>query len=370
MFDEQALIAPMDMPEDVVMNAETRRTIDEMVDKLPEKQKIVFRAYYFNELKTHEIAESTGMPEGTVKVYLKRARDFLQNEVTVYAKKHGSKLMAIAIAPLFGAIFSEEAHACAIKPEMSTIIYKNAVLNSRAKDMGASTVLRNNVSPYASNALASVPASTLAIKIVAGVVGAVVIVAGAVIFGMSQRPKESVPAGIFSSSEDLSSEERNLEREAELEAARKEDEEWRKHIFEVINQPETPSSTVVPQALQEEPNKKSSEESVTNPIEEPDEEPEEDLDEELEEPRNVPSQEKPAPQINNYLEEVTINGVTYFIDESGLKYELNKDYTHVTPSFTDGEENIMPGGDFIQLKNGALYSVDRFESGKTKWKKD
>lgn len=53
-------------PESVAMGKETKRLLANMVDRLPEKEKIIIELYYFSELTYREIAEILGISESRI----------------------------------------------------------------------------------------------------------------------------------------------------------------------------------------------------------------------------------------------------------------------------------------------------------------
>ncbi|AMP20110.1 hypothetical protein AZF37_01975 [endosymbiont 'TC1' of Trimyema compressum] len=55
-----------EIPEVIVEDAEKRRAVVEMIDQLPEKQKVVLYFYYFADKSTKEIAEIQAVQEGTI----------------------------------------------------------------------------------------------------------------------------------------------------------------------------------------------------------------------------------------------------------------------------------------------------------------
>jgi RNA polymerase sigma-70 factor (ECF subfamily) len=57
------------------------------VDQLPAQYKIVLTLYHVDGFSYPEIGEATGMPEGTVKSYLFRARAILKEKVKQYLGK-------------------------------------------------------------------------------------------------------------------------------------------------------------------------------------------------------------------------------------------------------------------------------------------
>jgi RNA polymerase sigma-70 factor (ECF subfamily) len=60
-------------PEDAVIGAERRAQITAAVDKLPERQRLVFMLTHYGGHSTREVAEATGLGEATVRVHLFRA---------------------------------------------------------------------------------------------------------------------------------------------------------------------------------------------------------------------------------------------------------------------------------------------------------
>jgi RNA polymerase sigma-70 factor (ECF subfamily) len=55
--------------------------VQQAINELPETQRMMVYQYYWLELKTREISEILGCPEGTVKVYLSRARKALSGQL-------------------------------------------------------------------------------------------------------------------------------------------------------------------------------------------------------------------------------------------------------------------------------------------------
>jgi RNA polymerase sigma factor (sigma-70 family) len=58
-----------------------------LIDQLPPHYKAILTLYHVQELSYPEIVEITGMPEGTVKNYLFRARQLLKEKVKLYLGK-------------------------------------------------------------------------------------------------------------------------------------------------------------------------------------------------------------------------------------------------------------------------------------------
>ena len=98
-------------PEESVDYTETVRIVNEMLDELPEDQKMCLLLYYVNSLKISEIAESLGISEATVKSRLKYGKEKLKVQVEDYENKNGIKLRGISggsVIPFVKWLFSKE----------------------------------------------------------------------------------------------------------------------------------------------------------------------------------------------------------------------------------------------------------------------
>ena len=85
-------------PEDSVDYAETKRLMKEILDSLPEDQKLCVLMYYYEELSVAEIAEALGCSTGTVKSRLNYARKKIRSDVEELERK-GTKLYSVAPFP-------------------------------------------------------------------------------------------------------------------------------------------------------------------------------------------------------------------------------------------------------------------------------
>lgn len=83
------------VPDKALDNAETCRMINEVVQSLPEAQRICTLMFYFNEMSVKEIAESLSVPENTVKSRLNYARKAIKEKVLDY-EKQGVKLYSVS----------------------------------------------------------------------------------------------------------------------------------------------------------------------------------------------------------------------------------------------------------------------------------
>lgn len=75
-----------DSPEELLSKKDTTQYLNRLIDQLPEKYGVVLTLYHLEEFSIEEIKETTGIPEGTIKSYLYRARKMLKDKIKNYLK--------------------------------------------------------------------------------------------------------------------------------------------------------------------------------------------------------------------------------------------------------------------------------------------
>lgn len=75
-----------DSPEELLSKKNTADYLDRLIDRLPEKYGLILTLYHLEEFSIDEINETTGMPEGTIKSHLFRARKMLKDKVKNHLK--------------------------------------------------------------------------------------------------------------------------------------------------------------------------------------------------------------------------------------------------------------------------------------------
>lgn len=65
-------------PRDELIRAEASDRIDEAIESLPEKERLMIKLHLIHDKKYREIAEILSVPKGTVSNYIKRAKDKLK----------------------------------------------------------------------------------------------------------------------------------------------------------------------------------------------------------------------------------------------------------------------------------------------------
>lgn len=69
-------------PEESIINVQRRRQLEENLEKMPPKYRRLIELRFFKDLSYEEIAEQLGLPLGTVKTQIHRARTQLCNFIT------------------------------------------------------------------------------------------------------------------------------------------------------------------------------------------------------------------------------------------------------------------------------------------------
>ena len=113
-------------PEENVDYSETQRLVAEMIDNIPDEQRLVLLMYYIEELSIKEIAQSLEISENTVKSRMNYGKKKLKVQVEELEKK-GTKLYGIAGLGLFGFIvwmFRNNAQNISV-PDMSKVVAAN-----------------------------------------------------------------------------------------------------------------------------------------------------------------------------------------------------------------------------------------------------
>lgn len=92
------------MPELSMDQKETSKIIREIIEELPEPQKVALIAYYFDHYSVGQIAEMEECSEGTIKSRLNYARKYIKDRVEEKEESEGYRLHVFAIPTLLWAI--------------------------------------------------------------------------------------------------------------------------------------------------------------------------------------------------------------------------------------------------------------------------
>ena len=161
------------VPEAALDNAETRRMMLELIDALPEAQRICTYLYYYNELSIKEIAELTAATENTVKSRLNYARKAIKEGVLGHEKK-GVKLYGLSPLPFLAYFLRMAAQAEA--NEAAAASCAAGVMATNTAATGTATATAATAAKAAS--AAGKAAGILAKKLIAGIVAGVITLGG------------------------------------------------------------------------------------------------------------------------------------------------------------------------------------------------
>lgn len=185
------------VPDAAIDNAETTRMIEEIVDSLPEAQKMCTLLFYYDEMSVKEIAEVMGTSENTVKSRLNYARKAMKESVLDYEKKQGVRLHGLSPIPFllyFLRKASEnsadpaaaQAMAAQVMTQGAAMAGTTAISGEAANGTFASETIGNTASA-AGNAAASSSSRTafshilsgISLKTAAGAIAGLLVIGGA-----------------------------------------------------------------------------------------------------------------------------------------------------------------------------------------------
>lgn len=81
-----SLKTDQDSPEEQLSKKNTAEYLNKLIEQLPEQYRLVLTLYHLEEFSIEEINDTTGMPEGTIKSHLYRARKMLKNRIKDHLK--------------------------------------------------------------------------------------------------------------------------------------------------------------------------------------------------------------------------------------------------------------------------------------------
>lgn len=96
------------LPQENMDYQETKRLVQEIIDELPETQRMAVMLYYYKEMSVGQIAGYFECSTGTIKSRLNYARKAIKNKVEEFEKK-GTKLYSIPVLPFLYWMFKSEA---------------------------------------------------------------------------------------------------------------------------------------------------------------------------------------------------------------------------------------------------------------------
>lgn len=176
------------IPDAAMDDAETARMVVELIDALPEAQRICTYLYYYDELSIKEIAELTAATENTVKSRLNYARKAIKEGVLDHEKK-GIKLYGLSPLPFL--MYYLRMAAQAETNEAAAVSCVAHVMASNTAAMGAATSATATMEAVtASGRVATHVVGFLSKKLIAGIVAGAVALGGGT-FAAAQLTNQS-----------------------------------------------------------------------------------------------------------------------------------------------------------------------------------
>ncbi len=124
-------------PEKQVDYAETKRLVQEMIDRLPEQQRMAVVLYYLENLSVGQIARMMECSEGTVKSRLNYGRKAIKEQVLALEKK-GTKLYCMPLVPFLYWMFRQQVLAAVVPGAVgSAVVAGGAAGAGNAAGVGA-----------------------------------------------------------------------------------------------------------------------------------------------------------------------------------------------------------------------------------------
>lgn len=179
-LDEQTV------PDKAVDNEETRRMIAQLVDDLPEAQRMTVLLYYYEEMSVRDIAAVMETSEGTVKSRLNYARKAIKEGVVGY-EKEGVKLYGLSPLPLLLYFLQKDAAVTGLPKEAVLQLTASAVGTSAGEAAGgvaAGEAAAASAGTATTTGAAATGAATTGISATGAVAAAAAVKAGGTALGV------------------------------------------------------------------------------------------------------------------------------------------------------------------------------------------
>lgn len=177
-------------PDGELDHRETVRLVAEMIDGLPEDQKLCILLYYRDELSVGEIARSLGVSEGTVKSRLNYARQKIKASVEKL-EKQGVKLYGLAPLAFLVWQLKSEAEAISLPAALAAVPAAGAAGGVAA---AAGSAVSSGAASSAATATAATGSKTLlsgiGAKVIAGALAGSMAVGGVAVYQNAAAQRE------------------------------------------------------------------------------------------------------------------------------------------------------------------------------------
>lgn len=189
-----------DLTVDIAGNGELRRTLDEILSSLPEKQRVCVNLFYYEKYSVAEIAALLGISEGTVKSRLHYGRRTLERKYK--RSSEGKRFYGVAVVPAVAALLAYKAGKSSAPAAVKAVT--GSVVAAEAQAAGVAAValpaaVTAGAAGSAISAGAGIGAAAVVGKVAAVVTAAAVTAGGAVGIKtyVENRPEPTTAQNIY-----------------------------------------------------------------------------------------------------------------------------------------------------------------------------
>lgn len=189
-----------DLTVDIAGNEELRRTLDEILSSLPEKQRVCVNLFYFEKYSVAEIAALLGISEGTVKSRLHYGRRTLERKYK--RSSEGKRFYGVAVVPAVAALLAYKAGKSSAPAAVKAVTGSAVAAEAQAAGVAAVALPAAVTAGAAGSAIsagAGIGAAAVVGKVVAVATAAAVTAGGAVVIKtyVENRPEPTTAQNIY-----------------------------------------------------------------------------------------------------------------------------------------------------------------------------
>ena len=189
-----------DLTVDIAGNEELRRTLDEILSSLPEKQRVCVNLFYYEKYSVAEIAALLGISEGTVKSRLHYGRRTLEHKYK--RSSEGKRFYGVAVVPAVAALLAYKAGKSSAPAAVKAVTGSAVAAEAQAAGVAAVALPAAVTAGAAGSAIsagAGIGAAAVVGKVVAVATAAAVTAGGAVGIKtyVENRPEPTTAQNIY-----------------------------------------------------------------------------------------------------------------------------------------------------------------------------
>lgn len=189
-----------DLTVDIAGNEELRRTLDEILSSLPEKQRVCVNLFYYEKYSVAEIAALLGISEGTVKSRLHYGRRALERKYK--RSSEGKRFYGVAVVPAVAALLVYKAGKSSAPAAVKAVTGSVVAAEAQAAGFAAVALPAAVTAGAAGSAIsagAGIGAAAVVGKVVAVATAAAVTAGGAVGIKtyVENRPEPTTAQNIY-----------------------------------------------------------------------------------------------------------------------------------------------------------------------------